>query len=209
MSRTRRSEHLPLMRLNSAIGLPLVVVLIVAAELLSLGNALEYRRAAAFSEPWRLLTGHFVHLSLLHALLNGVALLLIGRLFADRLKPAEIWMLLLAGPVVISIVFWSLLPELQWYRGLSDVLHSIYFAGCVVWVATTTGRARWLPIAALLVGSLKVLIEQPWDSSFPVHEVLRVAVVPQAHLIGAIVGGVSGIWLALRRRDPPAVRERI
>ena len=188
------------MRVSSTIGLSLVVLLIMAAELLSLGDVLEYRRVVAFTEPWRLFTGHFVHLSLVHALLNGVALLLLGRLFGDRLRQAELWTLLAAAPVVISLLFWMLMPELHWYRGLSGVLHSIYFAGCVAWIAETTGRARWLPIAALIGGTLKVLIEQPWDSSFPTHEWLRVAVVPQAHLIGAIVGTVAGLWIKHFRR---------
>jgi hypothetical protein len=46
---------------------------------------------------------------------------------------------------------------------------------------------------------LKVLIEQPWDGSFPFHEVLRAAVVPQAHLIGAIVGTAAGLVLRRQR----------
>ena len=188
------------MRVPSTIGLSLVVLVIMAAELLSLAGVLEYRRAVAFAEPWRLFTGHFVHLSLVHALLNAVALLLLGRLFGDRLRQAELWTLLAAAPVVISLLFWVLMPELHWYRGLSGVLHSIYFAGCVAWTAETTGRARWLPIAALIGGALKVLIEQPWDSSFPRHEWLHVAVVPQAHLIGAIAGTVAGLWIKHFRR---------
>src|SRR4030095_5899172 len=119
------------MRLNTAIGLPLVAVLIVAAQLLSLGDELEYRRAVAFTEPWRLLTGHFVHLNLIHAMLNGGALLLLGRLFGDRLRPSEFWALLVGAPVAISLLAFLALPELHWYRGLSDVVHALYSAGWV------------------------------------------------------------------------------
>lgn len=193
------------MRVSLGVGLSLVVLAVLALQFLSPGEWLEYRRALAFSEPWRLLTAHFVHLSFLHALLNGVALMLLGRLFGERLRPAGFWTILFGAPVAISLAFWLVLPGLHWYRGLSDVLHSIYFAGCVVWIAATTGRARWLPIAALLLGTLKVLVEQPWDSSFPVHPLLRVAVVPQAHLIGAIVGAAAGLVLRRhRRRDVQA-----
>ena len=188
------------MRRSYAIGLTLVVALVLSAQIFPFGEALEYRRVTAFSEPWRLLTSHFVHLTLLHAILNAVALLLLGRLFEDRLRPAEFFGILLAAPVVISLGFRLLLPELGWYRGLSDVLHSIYFAGCVIWVGTATGRARWLAIAALAAGLVKVLVEQPWDASFPVHEVLKIAVVPQAHLIGAVVGAATGLVLRLRRQ---------
>jgi hypothetical protein len=72
----------------------------------------------------------------------------------------------------------------------------------VVWIADSAGRARWLPIAALVGGAIKVLLEQPWDASFPVHELLRIAVVPQAHLIGAIVGTAAGLALRGMRRRP-------
>jgi rhomboid family GlyGly-CTERM serine protease len=194
------------MRVKFAIGITIVAAVVLGADLLGVGSALEYRRAFALSEPWRLFTGHFVHITFLHALLNAVALVLLGRLFADRLRHGEMFAILGVAPVLISVLFWALLPELEWYRGLSGVLHAVYFAGCVVWLATTDGRARWLPIAALLVGTLKVLLEQPWDASFPMHEWLRVAVVPQAHLVGAIVGTAAG--LVLRRRRPKQARDQ-
>jgi rhomboid family GlyGly-CTERM serine protease len=195
----RLRHHLPVRRAY-AIPLAFVVLFVLAAQASGLGDALEYRRAVAFSEPWRLLTSHFVHLGFLHAALNAVALLLLGRLFGERLRPAEFFGILLGAPIVISLAFRFLLPELGWYRGLSDVLHAIYFAGCVVWIATARGRLRWLAIAALIAGTLKVLVEQPWDASFPVHEVLKIAVVPQAHLIGALAGTAAGLFLRRRHR---------
>jgi rhomboid family GlyGly-CTERM serine protease len=164
------------MRLSLNVGLSVVVLAVMSAELLGWSDALEFRRALAATQPWRLLTGHFV-------------------LFAERLRPREFFGILAVAPVIISLLFLVALPDLLWYRGLSGVLHALYFAGCVVWIASTSGRARWLPIAALLGGMAKVLLEQPWDSSFPVHEVLRIAVVPQAHLIGAIVGTSAGLIL--------------
>jgi rhomboid family GlyGly-CTERM serine protease len=187
------------MRLSVNAGLAIVVLAVLAAELFLPAGTFEYRRALAAREPWRLLTGHFVHLGFLHALLNCVALVLIGRLFADRLQARAFCGILGIAPILISILFVIAMPELHWYRGLSGVLHALFFAGCVVWIAATTGRARWLPIAALIGGTLKVLIEQPWDGSFPVHEVLRAAVVPQAHLIGAIVGAAAGLVLRRQR----------
>jgi rhomboid family GlyGly-CTERM serine protease len=187
------------MRLSVTTGVSLVILAVMAAQFVLPVDALEYRRALASSQPWRLVTGHFVHLTVIHALLNCVALALLARLFADRLKAAGFYGVLAAAPLLISVLFWIALPELAWYRGLSGVLHAVYFAGCVVWIATSSGRARWLPIAALVAATLKVLVEQPWDASFPVHEVLRVAVVPQAHLIGAIVGAAAGLLLRVRR----------
>lgn len=188
------------MRLPPSIGFPIVVLFVLVAEFLFWGPTLEYRRSLLASEPWRLLTGHFVHLSLIHAMLNGVALLLLGRLFGERLRASEMWIVLGAAPLLISLVFWIALPELNWYRGLSGTLHALYFTGCVVWLGSTSGRARWLPIAALAGGALKVLLEQPWDSSFPFRQWLGAAVVPQAHLIGAIIGLGAGFWIKQVRR---------
>jgi rhomboid family GlyGly-CTERM serine protease len=187
------------MRLTAAVGLPLLVLAILAAELLAWGPALEYRRSLLLAEPWRLLTGHFVHLSMVHALLNCVALMLLGRLFTDRLRGPELFAVLGGAPLAISLVFWLALPELIWYRGLSGTLHAVYFAGCVVWIATSSGRGRWFAIAALALGATKVLLEQPWDASFPYRDWLSAAVVPQAHLIGAIAGTAAGLGFAAAR----------
>lgn len=193
------------MRLSTALGLPVVVLFALAAELFGWGEALEYRRLLLFTEPWRLLTGHFVHLTLVHAMLNCIALLLLARLFSTRLRDGEFWLVLAGAPVAISLVFWIALPELAWYRGLSGALHAIYFAGCLVWLTTSTGLWRWMPIAALAGGAIKVLLEQPWDASFPWREWLGGAVVPQAHLIGAVVGVLAGLWFARRRAERESV----
>jgi rhomboid family GlyGly-CTERM serine protease len=176
------------------------VVIVLALELLSDGALLEYRRPLLGAEPWRLLSGHLVHLSLIHALLNGVVLLLLGRLFEPRLRAGELWLVLGGAPILISLVFWIAMPELVWYRGLSGVLHALYFAGCVLWLSEASHRARWLPLAALAAGALKVLLEQPWDASFPFKEWLGAPVVPQAHLIGALIGVAAGLWFRSRRR---------
>jgi rhomboid family GlyGly-CTERM serine protease len=187
-------------RPTSAAGLPLLVIVVLALELLSDGSLLEYRRPLLAAEPWRLLSGHLVHLSLIHALLNGIALLLLGRLFEAHLRTGELWLILGTAPILISLVLWIAMPELVWYRGLSGVLHALYFAGCVVWLSEANRRGRWLPLAALAAGTLKVLLEQPWDASFPFQEWLGAPVVPQAHLIGALIGVIAGLWFRLRRR---------
>ncbi len=185
-------------------GVTILILLVLWVELVLWGDALEYRRALLVSEPWRLFTGHFTHLSLLHAMVNCVALLLLARLFAERMLAWEQWVVLLAAPVAISLVFWLAMPGLIWYRGLSGDLHALYFAGCVVWLLSSRGHARWLPIAALAGGAIKVLIEQPWSETFPWVAWLGAPVVPQAHLIGAIVGAAAGFLFAARRKKQQA-----
>jgi rhomboid family GlyGly-CTERM serine protease len=140
----------------------------------------------------------------LHAMVNCVALILLTKLFADRMRGWEQWAVLLGAPMVISLVFLIAMPGLIWYRGLSGDLHAFYFAGCVVWLLTSSGRARWLPIAALAGGAIKVLLEQPWNETFPWADWLGASVVPQAHLIGALLGTAAGFWFAARRKKQEA-----
>ena len=190
----------PPSRIFSNWGVTFLVVLVLWIELVLWGGALEYRRALLLSEPWRLFTGHFTHLSLLHAIVNCVALILLTKLFQERMRVCEQWAVLLGAPMVVSLVFWIAMPGLIWYRGLSGDLHALYFSGCVVWLLTSNGRARWLPIAAIAGGAIKVLIEQPWSETFPWAGWLGAPVVTQAHLIGALIGTAAGFWLAARRK---------
>ena len=195
----------PPSRIFSNWGVTFLVVLMLCIEFLLWGDALEYRRALLLSQPWRLITGHFTHLSLLHAMVNSVALILLTKLFADRMRASEQWAVLLGASLLISLVFWIAMPGLIWYRGLSGDLHALYFAGCVLWLLTSSGRDRWLPIAALAGGAIKVLLEQPWSGeTFPWLSWLGAPVVPQAHLIGALVGAAAGLLLAGRRKNQQA-----
>lgn len=187
-------------------GMIVPVFVVLLLQFLRWGEELEYLRPLLFSQPWRLLTGHFVHISWLHAVLNCVALLLLERLFEGRLRRLEQWIVLAVAPPAISLACWAALPQLVWYRGLSGTLHALFFAGCIVWLATVGGRARWLPGMALAGGMIKVLLEQPWDAMFPFREWLGAAVVPQAHLFGALVGAAVGLRLASSRRKPPAAQ---
>jgi membrane associated rhomboid family serine protease len=84
---------------------------------------LRYERAAVLhGEYWRLLTGHLVHGSGQHLLLNAVGLGLIAALF-PREYSLRGWLLILASSVVIiDLGFVFLEPQLEWYVGLSGVL---------------------------------------------------------------------------------------
>ena len=186
-------------------GVTFLVVAILWIEFLLWGDALEYRRALLLSQPWRLFTGHFTHLSLLHAMVNCVALILLTKLFSERMRAWEQWTVLLGAPIGISLVFWIAMPGLIWYRGLSGDLHALYFAGCVMWILATVGRDRWLALAAITGGAIKVLLEQPWSGeTFPWLGWLGAPVVPQAHLIGALLGTAAGFWLAAFRKKRQA-----
>lgn len=164
---------------------------------------LEYRRAALLSEPWRLLTGHFVHVNWTHALVNAGAWLLLARLFAPQLDARRQLLSLLLGAAVISLALAAWHPSVAWYRGASGALHALFFAGAtaaiVRAVRARSRRSAGVPLALLAGGWLKVALEQPGGSATPYAEWLAAATVPQAHLLGAVAGMLLGLLFATRQ----------
>jgi len=192
-----------------------LAVAAVALLLTALGitETLEYRRALLASEPWRLLTGHLVHINWPHALINALALLIVARLFSPDLGVGRQLAVLLASALVISLGLAAFFPGIAWYRGLSGALHALFFAGAAVWLLRTRPRdlrSLWLPAALFFGGWIKVALEQPAGEALPHADWLGAAVVPQAHLLGAVSGTALGLAFALadHRRDKQSGKQQ-
>lgn len=184
--------------LAGALSLLLLQALTTGAAPLLDAGALEYRAAAAFSEPWRLITGHLVHINWPHALINAAAWWVVARLYAPELPPLRQLAVLGASALVIGLGLAVLHPTIVWYRGFSGLLHALFFAGGVQWLAAALRgprslRALWLPAVLVLGGALKVVLEQPAGSVTPYADWLGAGTVPQAHLLGALTGVVFGL----------------
>jgi rhomboid family GlyGly-CTERM serine protease len=157
---------------------------------------LRYEREAVLQgQYWRLLTGHLVHGSVQHLLLNGVGLGLIAALFPREYSVGG-WLLILGSSVVtIDLGFVLLEPQLQWYVGFSGVLHGALAAGTLGWWRHESRRLA-LALTAVLLG--KLAWEQ-WHGALPFSGDMPVVV--DAHLYGAIGGVLAGAFLWLRSRD--------
>jgi rhomboid family GlyGly-CTERM serine protease len=169
------------------------------------GGALELRADSALRQPWRLLTGHLVHINWPHALINVAAWWVVARLYAPELPPGRQALVMVASALVIGLGLTTLHPDIAWYRGFSGVLHALFFAGGVQWLivslrAERSWRALWLPVVLVLGGTIKVIAEQPAGSATPYADWLGAGTVPQAHLLGAIAGGLLGGWWSWRDR---------
>lgn len=185
--------------LSALAGGALILLLQAVPGILPL---LEYRRAALLAEPWRLLTGHLVHVNWTHALVNTGAWLLLARLFAPQLDARRQLLSLLLGATFISLALAAWHPSIQWYRGASGALHALFFASTITTLVSAMRARSWrsggIPLALLAGGWLKVALEQPGGSATPYSEWLAAATVPQAHLLGAIAGTVLGPLMAKR-----------
>jgi rhomboid family GlyGly-CTERM serine protease len=177
---------------------------LVALQALPAAPWLEYRRALLVAEPWRILTGHFVHLNWPHALANAAAWWIVARLFAPELGARRQLLIALAACVGIALGLAWLYPQIAWYRGFSGTLHALFFAGATRAARAAIRshqrwRARWLPLALAAGGAIKVALEQPGDASTPFAAWLGAPTVPQAHLLGAAVGCVLGLAGSVNR----------
>jgi len=145
---------------------------------------LRYERAAlAQGQLWRLISAHWVHLNLRHALVNIAGFALLWALFARDFSPRQ-WLLILAAAVIaIDAGLWLLDSTVQWYVGSSGVLHGILAAGTLAHLKRREPDG-WV-LVALLAG--KLLYEQrvgplPFSGSSEV--------VVDAHLYG-VIGGLA------------------
>lgn len=156
--------------------------------------ALRYERAAILQgEWWRLLSAHVVHLGWTHLLLDGSALLLLWALYARALSGWS-WLLIVLGTLAaIDAGLWWLAPQVQWYVGISGLLHGVWAAGALQG-ARRHEIGGWLLLVAL---AAKLAREQYTGASLVVASF---PVVPAAHLFGAL-GALAtlAVWAALAR----------
>lgn len=155
--------------------------------------ALRYERAGIEAgQWWRLLTGHWVHLSLRHAVLNALGLALMWALFARDYSPRQ-WLLILLGAVLaIDAGLWLVDSTLQWYVGSSGVLHGVMAAGTLAHLRRREADG-WV-LLAFLVGKLTyehLVGPLPFSGT--------AAVVTDAHLFGVLGGAAVAAGLRLPR----------
>ena len=180
---------------------PLLVVLLPCL-LLALGNdpvrrMLRYDRHAILDgEPWRLVTGNFVHLGLGHLLEDCAGLVLLWLLFRDVLPGWRTPGLVLAGSLAVGLGLLIGSPGVEWYVGISGALDTLWAAGAIA-LLNRRDRFGWV-LAGFLVA--KLAYEQLWGP-LPFSSVESGGkVIVDAHLYGALAGAVIGFGWALWER---------
>lgn len=154
----------------------------------SVNQLLRYDRSAiAAGGWWRLLTAHIVHLDAHHLSLNELGIVLLWSLFAGDYDPVEWCCIVLCGALAISSGLWWLSPRVEWYVGVSGVLHAAMAAGAARHLAQHTWD-RWLLTLGL---AAKLAYEQLGGREPPL-------VVIDAHLYGALSGFAVGAALSWR-----------
>lgn len=179
-------------------GLLVIVLLGLQAGGDTARIALRYdREMIAGGDIFRLLTGHFVHLGWAHLLLNIFGLLLVWFL-VGRSHQWWRWLAIIAASVAfIDVGFWYRMPQLDWYVGLSGALHGVLAAGVVgLW---SSQRAETLILTVALVS--KLMYESVIGPLPGSENTAGGNVITEAHLFGAIGGGISALIFAFSERS--------
>lgn len=148
-----------------------------------------YQYDVLFSQPWRLWTGHWVHVGWVHYLLNIVALACLPFLF-PHIKQKYFIILLMIFPPLLSINFYFIYPNIFAYAGLSGVLHGLYIF-CAV-VSLTEKQERNFALLILLLILIKIIWEY-FFGSFQTAQLIGSPVLTQAHLWGVAFGTLLAI----------------
>jgi len=202
---------MPMSRLSGAIGARYWLVGLVAALLVLLWaggkgvtEVLQYRRSAIFDgEWWRLITGHLVHAGFRHMALNVAGGLVMTALFLRTYSRGQ-WALILAVSLVtIDLGFLLRDQWLETYVGFSGVLHGVLAAGALAWWRTEP-RPLALAISAITIG--KLAWEQ-WEGPVSLAGD-GLTIIVNAHLYGAIGGGLMGAYFVLTHKVSAPVANR-
>lgn len=184
--------------LITATGIALAWIALHALASPQLLGALEYNAQRLHAEPWRLLSAHWVHTNGQHALVNGLAWVAVVCLWTQQLTaPRQLLIALIAGVALsVALMVW---PNIDRYRGASGLVHTLFFLGATAHLLHTwpDTSARRLPLAWLIAGSVKVLLEYPWRAHTPWAPWLGAPVAAQVHGVGALIG-VGLAWLLAR-----------
>lgn len=136
------------------------------------------------SEWWRLLSGHFIHLSWAHLMLNLTGLWLVFIIFFQFEKPVILLTSIIMLAIGISLELAIFSHDITWYVGLSGVLHGLIVIG-----AMKNYRFNpWIAISLLVGISAKLAWEQFFADAHAMELAIGGKVIYEAHLYGVITG---------------------
>ena len=151
-------------------------------------------------EVWRLITPHFVHLGWSHLAMNMAGLFLVFLFFA-RCLDWRYWLAtFVASCFGISVLIYFLNPEIQWYVGMSGVLHALFMAGGLADIKVR----KWEGIlfTALITG--KLIYEQLLGPLPGSEQAAGGPVLVDAHFYGALIGVLIGLVYLFRNESGKA-----
>jgi rhomboid family GlyGly-CTERM serine protease len=192
-------DHLAL-KPDQVAGPVVIAGLAITAQFFGLAGLAFDRVAIQSEEYWRLLSGHLAHTNDSHLAMSLAGVLALWLLQGDDYNARDYLTAAMTSAVGVSACLYYLDSSVNWYAGLSGLLHGLF-----AWGVTADLRARRHIGPVLVVGLLaKLLLEQTFGAAPASERLLGYPVVIDANLYGAAFGSLSGaIMLYVRRGIPP------
>jgi rhomboid family GlyGly-CTERM serine protease len=201
-SRVRRLFRNPSL---SAEGKLTATVLIAAVFALQFAGGeaqqlLRYERDSVLNgQVWRLLTAHLVHLGWSHLLLNTAGLIFLLSGFGPSPRHLSVKLFVIALAVSSALLIFE--PALDWYVGLSGLLHGLaVLLAFQLWTAD-----RFIAMALCGGVAAKVFWEQVAGSDADLALQIGGEVIVDAHLYGLL----AGVACALAAKILERMRDRV
>lgn len=181
------------------VGLSLFMVMVMI--LMHGWNAQEvlaYRRELIDTgQWWRFYTGHLVHFTDYHLLMNCAGLLVISYLFLWRLSLSVLLLHWFLVPWLVGFGLYLFSPELEEYRGFSGVFYSLLMTGLLI-SRKDDALFAWGGII-LLVGKTAYEHLPAFDDRYMLDKI-GAPIAADAHLFGILVALLMyfGLWGATR-----------
>ena len=171
----------------SAVAAVIAVVIILQVIGSPATTALRLEPALVSKEPWRLVTGHWVHLTVEHTALNVATFALYALLFQSLRVPSSLAAIGLIATAAVSAGVLVFHAHLAWYVGLSGVLYGWLAGGAVL------DRRRSPHVSGLVLIGLtgKLIYDQAFGTPAQTEALVGGPVLESAHMYGAIGGGLA------------------
>jgi rhomboid family GlyGly-CTERM serine protease len=163
-----------------------IVIVLLSIFGLSMEPLLEFNRGRILEgEYWRILSSNFVHYGFAHTAMNLAAFLLVGFSLLLELTLKHYCLLFLSCALAVGLGVLIGNPELDFYRGLSGVLHGLIVAGLLL----NHFHKRWLSYVFTALVFAKIIHEhQAGFQENQLQALLPVQVAVDSHLYGALAG---------------------
>lgn len=141
-------------------------------------------------ELWRMVTGHFLHTNLNHMLLNYGGLFLLWGLHGEHYLTKQTMLLGVCCSFIASagLLFFT---DIQFYVGLSSIVHAIFAWGAVQDLKMGM-KSAWILLGGL---TFKISWEQYHGNLDNISDMIGAAVAIDSHLWGAISGFVMALFI--------------
>ena len=157
---------------------------------------LQFDRSAILDgEIWRTFTGHLTHWSVSHLFWDMLVFLVLAGII-ERFSRRQFLACFAAGSLIISLLVFTMLPEMAYYRGLSGIDSGLFMLLLVLlYRRNAAGHNVLHKIPYILLGLLfigKTAFELSTAQTLFVQSSDLFIPVPLAHMGGAFVGGIIG-----------------